>query len=267
MDWLKRAQSPITNKAWEHIDAKARDVLSTVLAGRRIVDVTDPMGLDFPAVGLGRLLVPDQQLVEDIDFGVHQVQPLAEPRARFDLNIWELDNVERGAADIDLATLVAAAERIARFEDTAILLGLEPASITGIDSASAHDTVALPLEPAGFLDALSHALLVLRRAGVTGPFSLVLGTAAYQFLATAVSGYPLLKQAEALIEGSVIETDLLTSGLLVSQRGGDFQLTLGQDFSIGYETHDTKTVRLFVTESFTFRVLGTEAIIKLVNAA
>lgn len=263
MDWLKRAQSPITGKAWKEIDAQGKDVLTTVLCGRRLVDVSEPKGLDFPAVGLGRLEIPSSQPMDGVELGVHRVQPMVEPRARFELNIWELDNIERGAKDIELAPLSVAAERIARLEDTAILKGLEAASITGLDTAVIHDVVGLPLEAEGFLDAVSKALLVLRRVGVEGPYALVLGADAYRFLASSPTGYPLLKQTESLIEGAVIETDLLSGGLLVSRRGGDFELTLGQDFAIGYETHDPKVVRLFITESFTFRVLGPEAVVKL----
>lgn len=267
MDWLKRAQSPITSRAWKEIDAQARHVLTTVLCSRRFVDVSAPKGLDFSAVGLGRLTLPEAQPMEGVELGVHRVQPMVEPRARFELNIWELDNIERGAKDIELAPMMVAAERIARLEDTATLIGLEAASIRGIETAAIHDAVELPLEPGGFLDAISKALLVLRRAAVEGPYALVLGAAAYRFLASYPTGYPLMKQAESLIEGAVIETDLITGGLLVSRRGGDFELTLGQDFSIGYETHDPKVVRLFITESFTFRVLAPEAVVKLGAAA
>lgn len=263
MDWLKRAHAPITSKAWDEIDANAKSVLKTVLRGRRIVDVEGPKGLDFPAVGLGRLVVPDEQPVEGIEFGVHSIQPMSEFRARFELNIWELDNVDRGAEDVELAPLLVAAERAAKFEDTAVLIGCAPAGITGLEGAAIHDVVKFPMESSGFLDAVSQALLVLQRASVEGPYALVLGAAPYRFLASSPMGYPMLKQVSRLIDGPVLESDLLSGGLLVSTRGGDFELTLGQDFSIGYETHDPKVVRMFIAESFTFRVLGPEAVVRL----
>jgi uncharacterized linocin/CFP29 family protein len=50
----------------------------------------------------------------------------------------------------------------------------------------------------------------------------------------------------------------------VSCRGGDAELVLGQDIAIGYEKHDSKTVRLYFGESFTFRVLAPEAVVPLV---
>ena len=46
-------------------------------------------------------------------------------------------------------------------------------------------------------------------------------------------------------------------------RGGDFELTVGQDFSIGYLGHTLQTVRLYLQESFTFRVLAAEAAVPL----
>ena len=47
-------------------------------------------------------------------------------------------------------------------------------------------------------------------------------------------------------------------------RGGDTDLVVGQDFSVGYLEHDARTVRLYVQETFTFRVLTPEAAVPLV---
>ena len=51
----------------------------------------------------------------------------------------------------------------------------------------------------------------------------------------------------------------LEGGLVVSTRGGDFELSVGQDFSIGYLEHNLETVRLYIEESFTFLVLTQQA--------
>jgi uncharacterized linocin/CFP29 family protein len=42
-------------------------------------------------------------------------------------------------------------------------------------------------------------------------------------------------------------------------RGGDFQLVVGRDMSIGYESHSATTVEFYIEESVTFRVLSPEA--------
>jgi uncharacterized linocin/CFP29 family protein len=51
--------------------------------------------------------------------------------------------------------------------------------------------------------------------------------------------------------------------VLLSTRGGDYELTVGQDLSIGYAVHDRENVELYLTESFTFRVLEEKAAIFL----
>jgi uncharacterized linocin/CFP29 family protein len=54
--------------------------------------------------------------------------------------------------------------------------------------------------------------------------------------------------------------------VLLSTRGGDYELTVGQDLSVGYAIHDRADVELFLTESFTFRVLEEKAAIFLKRA-
>jgi len=48
---------------------------------------------------------------------------------------------------------------------------------------------------------------------------------------------------------------------MITQRGGDIELILGQDLAIGYESHTAGKVTLFFTESFTFRVLEPAAVL------
>jgi len=44
MDILKRSLAPIFPAAWDEIDEQAKTVLKGVLAGRKVVDVTGPLG-------------------------------------------------------------------------------------------------------------------------------------------------------------------------------------------------------------------------------
>jgi uncharacterized linocin/CFP29 family protein len=54
--------------------------------------------------------------------------------------------------------------------------------------------------------------------------------------------------------------------VVISQRGGDFELVVGQDLSIGYLDHDRESVTLYLEESLTFRAAGPEAAIALAYA-
>ncbi|MFB0516988.1 MAG: family 1 encapsulin nanocompartment shell protein [Candidatus Neomarinimicrobiota bacterium] len=263
MDFLKRSLAPITEAAWEAIDDEARRVLSINLTARQVVDVAGPKGLDFAAVSLGRLEVPDKEAAAGVRYGIPQVQPLVELRASFELNIWELDNIERGAKDLDLSSLTEAARRLAHFEDQTVYCGFKPAKLPGLCEVSTHKPLSITNDARTYPERVSQAILLLRNAGVEGPYALVLGDAPYLALTAAGPNYPLLKTVEHLLDGPVIHTAVLKGGFLVSTRGGDLELTLGQDLAIGYETHDTKTVRLYLTESFTFQVLTPEAAVCL----
>jgi len=55
----------------------------------------------------------------------------------------------------------------------------------------------------------------------------------------------------------------IDGAVLLSHRGGDFQLSVGQDLSIGYQGYVNGVAHLFLTESFTFRVLERSAAIYL----
>jgi uncharacterized linocin/CFP29 family protein len=107
---------------------------------------------------------------------------------------------------------------------------------------------------------------VLRAAGVNGPYALALGIEAYDELnGDSEDGYPLRRRMQqSLPDVSLVWAPALLGGaVLLSTRGGDYELTVGQDLSIGYAVHDRTDVELYLTESFTFRVLEEKAAIFL----
>src|SRR5690606_24778482 len=155
------------------------------------------------------------------------------------LSLAELDNLARGALDIDLDPVADAAHQAARFEERAIHHGFAPAGIIGLREASEYPIIELgQASPGEILDAVSKALVVFHDAGVTGPHELVLGPGIYQDVLSDNSTYPLRKQLTMLVGRPPVYSPVLDkAGLLVSTRGGDFELTLGQDMSIGYDHH------------------------------
>ena len=263
MSVLRRHAAPLTPEAWPEIEDAVRDVLHPALAGRRVVDFDGPHGLDTAAVGLGRLDVPESSDSAPVGYGVHRVQPLVEIRARFELGLWELDNLARGARDVELGPAEKAARDLAAFEDSAIFNGFEPGSIEGLTRASAHEPVSLAFESEAFADAVAHARLTLTDHGIDGPYALVLGPESSRWMDSQASGYPLRMQIAEMIEGDIVYSPVVEGGVLLSRRGGDFEFTVGQDIALGYESHDTEVVRLFLTESFTFRVIEPAAAVVL----
>ncbi|UJR81172.1 family 1 encapsulin nanocompartment shell protein [Sandaracinus amylolyticus] len=261
MNLLKRELAPITPEAWGQIDAEARRVLNLHLAARKVVDFKGPLGWEKGAVNTGRLSTVDAPL-DHVSARVRVVLPLVELRTYFELPIDELDDASRGADDLDFKPLIEAAARIARAEDHAVFNGYPAAGIHGVIESSEHAPVSLA-HAHRLPFAVVEAKEVLRRAGVDGPYALVLGPRLYdETQAAAEDGYPIRSRVEPLID-SIVWAPALEHGALVSMRGGDFELTVGQDLSIGYASHDQGRVRLYLTESLTFRVLETTAAVPL----
>ncbi len=72
--------------------------------------------------------------------------------------------------------------------------------------------------------------------------------------------------AEAMAaDGPIVWAPGVDGAVVLSQRGEDFELTVGQDFAIGYLDHDAERVRLYIEESFTFWLLSPQAAIPLAH--
>ncbi len=264
MDLLKRSKAPITDEAWEQIDEEAKRVLELHLAGRKLVDFKCPYGWHKAGVNTGRLRRFDKDPVDGVSHAVRDYQPLTEIRSPIVLPILELDYAARGADDIDLDPVIDTAERIAHAEDGAIWHGLKDGRIHGIIPSSPHP----PIDVAGAHDwirAIVKAKEVLRLAGVNGPYALAAGIESYdELIGTGEDGYPLRRRIEETLETPIVWAPALQGGaVLLSTRGGDFELTVGQDLSVGYAYSTREEVELYITESFTFRVLEDKAAIFL----
>ena len=79
----------------------------------------------------------------------------------------------------------------------------------------------------------------------------------------AEDGYPIAKHLEKLVDSEVVWSQALEGGAVVTTRGGDFELDLGQDISIGYLAHDAQTVTLYLQETLTFQMQTAEAVVPI----
>lgn len=265
MNDLLRDLAPISTEAWAAIEEEARRTLKTMLAARKLVDFVGPLGWEASAISLGR----SERLKTDPHKGVEahlrQVRPLVELRIPFELSRDELEAVGRGADDPDLDPLRDAARAIALAEDKAIFHGYQAAGIGGIVAAATEARCALSEDYTEYLGVVAEALHKLRSAGVDGPYAIALGPRCYTGLhKTLVGGFPIIEHVRRLLDGPIIFAPGVDGAVVMSLRGGDFELTVGQDFSIGYVDHTAATVRLYLQESFTFRVLAPEAAVPLV---
>lgn len=263
MSIMKREFAPIDKDTLAEIDSLAAQILKTNLSARKFIDVGDPKGWDYAAEPLGRLYVPENQDKSTPRYGIHQILPLVEVRKSFKLNVWELDNLIRGAKDINLDALEEATQQMAAFEDNAIYNGFREGNIRGILENLEHEPISVSAEGNNFLAGINKAVTRFRNLGIEGPYVLVINPTLWEKLLTNFRGYPLKKHVSDITSGSVLFSSAFQGALLVSTRGGDFELILGEDFSIGYESHTKEEIELFISESFTFRIIEPKAIISL----
>ncbi|WP_329571455.1 family 1 encapsulin nanocompartment shell protein [Kitasatospora sp. NBC_01266] len=263
MNNLHRALAPISAEAWAEIEEEARRTFTLHLAGRRVVDLVGPAGPELAAVGSGRRReIP--ALVPGTEAHTRESRPVVDLRAPFTLSRRAVDDVERGAKDSDWQPVKDAARTIALAEDTAIFEGWSAAGISGVRAGSENPPLALPADVVDYPDAVSRALSTLRLAGVDGPYSLLLGADTYTAVnETSNHGYPVRQHLARVVTGEIIWAPALAGAVVVSTRGGDFELHLGQDLSIGYLGHDADSVRLYLQESLTFALYSPEAAVTL----
>ena len=267
MNNLHRELAPISAAAWASIEEEARRTFALHVAGRRIAGIPEPGGITLSAVGTGHL-TDTAPPAAGVTARLRQVQPLAELRASFSLARQAIDDVERGAQDPDWQPVKDAARTMAFAEDRAVFEGYPAAAITGIKPAATNPALSLPADVRGYPEAVSQAVTSLRLAGVGGPYSLLLSADAYtQVNETSDHGYPVRDHLARVIDGEVIWAPAIDGALLVSARGGDYELHLGQDLSIGYLAHDADHVELYFTESMTFLVHTAEAAVPLTAPA
>ena len=266
MNNLHRELAPISDAAWAQIEEEVARTFKRHIAGRRVVDMHGPAGTGLSAVGTGHLnkiATPGDGILAR----QREVQPLVELRVAFDLDRQAIDDVERGAKDSDWEPAKIAARRLAYAEDGAIFESYSAAGIVGVRQGSSNPAIALPSDVRAYPDAIAQGLSRLRLQGVNGPYAVLLDAGVYTALAeTSDQGYPVLEHVKRLVDGKIIWAPAIRGAFVVTTRGGDFDLHIGQDVSIGYWSHTDTEVTLYLQETFTFLMLTAEAAVALAPA-
>lgn len=266
MNNLYRELAPISDAAWADIEQEARRTFEQHVAARRVVDLAGPDGPTLASVNTGHLTEVDAP-ADGVIAHLRAAQPLVRLRVPFTVSRDDVDAVERGAQDADWQPVKDAAKQIAFAEDSLVFHGSGPAGILGLAPSSSNDSLPLPGDARNLPDTVAQGLRALRLAGVDGPYSLLLSADLYTAVAeTTDHGYPIRDHlARLLHDGEIIWAPALDGTLLVSTRGGDYELHLGQDLSIGYLSHDAERVELYLQESLTFLALTAESSVVLTS--
>ena len=181
--------------------------------------------------------------------------PLAELRADFAVARAELRDLDRGAVDLDLGAVDAAARQIAQAENVAVFHGWAAAGIVGITEAAQLSPIVAGKKFADYPKHVAKAVETLLAAGVSGPYGLALGPEGYTGVVetTENGGLIVFDHLREILGGPIVWAPGVLGAVVLSLRGGDFLFESGQDLSLGYDHHDADRVNLYLEESFTFR--------------
>jgi uncharacterized linocin/CFP29 family protein len=267
-DHLLRDLAPIPARAWQQIDGEARERLTPRLGGRRLADWVGTGGWRHDALSIGRtteLDGPPGAAIPGVRTRLRRLQPLAEFRVPFTVARAEVEDLQRGSSDPELDDLNRAAQASAEIENRIVFHGWPAAGITGITEASPYETKSLGSDPEKYPNAVARAVDELRCNGIAGPYALAIGPEGYTRIVetTEHGGYLLLEHLTRIMDGQVVWAPGVEGAVVVSARGGDFLLDVGQDLSVGYMGYDAENVQLYLEESLTFRVAEPDAGIAL----
>jgi uncharacterized linocin/CFP29 family protein len=263
MNNLHRELAPVSAAAWASIEEEAKRTFTLHLAGRRVAEVQGPDDAALAAVGTGHLSDIASPAPGVLAWS-RTAQPVIELRVPFAVKRRDVDDVERGAQDPDWQPVKDAARAMAFAEDRAVFEGYQAGGIAGIRQAASNPALTLPSDARQYPDTISEALTGLRLAGVSGPYALLLSADAYTAVSeTSDHGYPVKEHLSRLIDGQIIWAPAIDGAFVLSTRGGDFEMYLAQDLSIGYQSHDAESVHLYFIQALTFMVHTQEAVVPL----
>lgn len=264
MNHLLRSYAPISDAGWKEIDEEVQQRLVPGLAARRLVDFSGPAGWEHSSVDLGRVTTVDPP-APGLRAAQRRVLPLAELRADFTVSRAELRDLDRGAVDLDLASVDTAAKRMSEAENVAVFHGWSGAGIVGISGCCENAPISVGKKFADYPKHVAKAVETLLSAGVSGPYGLALGPDSYTGVVetTENGGLIVFDHLREVLGGPIVWAPGVVGAIVLSMRGGDFLFESGEDLSVGYEHHDAEKVYLYVEETFTFRVATPEAAVVL----
>jgi uncharacterized linocin/CFP29 family protein len=262
MNNLHRELAPISETAWSQIEEEAARTIKRHLAARRLVDVHGPNGSEFSAVGTGHVHAIDGP-ADGVRARQRDTRAVVELRVPFELDRTAIDDAERGAEDSDWQPVKDAAKQLAFAEDRLVFDGYAAAGIGGLREGTSNPALTLPTDVRDYPETIAQALSALRVAGVNGPYSVALSADAYTLVSeTRDHGYLVLEHIKRLIgDGEIVWAPAISGGFVLTTRGGDFDLHIGQDVSIGYLSHTDTSVHLYLEETLTFVLATSEAVV------
>ena len=227
MNHLLRELAPVPSAAWEQIDEEATRTLRHFLTACRLVDIDGPARVDQGVRHAWARRRRERRAGRASRDGCARCSRCSSTAPSSGWSAAELDAIDRGALDADLDPARDAARRLALAEDGAVFQGHRGGLIDGIADASPHEKIPISDDYRDYPNAVARAVAMLQTSGVAGPYSVALGPRCYTGVVetTEMGGYPVLEHLRLISGGPVLWAPGVDGAVVLSTRGGDFQLT------------------------------------------
>lgn len=280
VDYLLRAQAPLTAREWQTLDAAVVQVARRQLVARRFLTLVGPVGVGQQSLSVDRygtarggqiavLGVEEQDVVT-----VQQRRLAALPVLYRDFRLYwrDLETARQLGQPIDTTGAAIAAAAVADLEDRLILNGHSELGQEGF--LNAEGRLRLPLGEWGHIggafEAMVNAVQTLTGRGYPAPYTVVVPPPLYALLNRVYdnTGTLELEQIRSLAGGGVFMSPTLPANTAVVVAPGpeNMDLLVAQDMAVAFLETTSMDHNLRVLEILALRIKRPGAICVLGQA-
>ena len=264
MEFLNRVNAPFGNGVWSEIDSTLNEFLSKRLNIRGIVDFNE--NYDYNDDAISTKAINEVSNKKGLSISTREPIKMAEIKKVFSIPKSVIEDIKRGIEDYDDSSLANAANEFATVENDMILNGLKEANIQGIISNKEVPSLDVS-STKEILSGVAQSLGVFNKNFVDGNFKLIISNNTLASLYTQFfDGISVKTKIDDILgQGNIVVNKDIgdKKALLVSQRGGDFELFSGLDVSLGFEKETKDDIELFLIQTSAFRITGPEGAVLL----
>jgi len=267
MRYLPREDAPFSDLVWGMIDKAVIGAARSQLAGRRLLEITGPLGLGVRSVEQGERAVGGE-----VTFGsakaalsAANAQPIPLLHAEFAIPIRDVAAAEERGVQLELRQAVDAAVAAAHLEDSLIFEGHKELGIPGLLNVpgAAGSKVGDWGNVGQAAEDLIAAVNKLDAAGFPGPYAAALAPALYNalFLLYPQGNLTQLDHVRQFITAGLAKAPTLKSGGVVIAAGRQFAtIVMGQDMTAAFVGPAAEQYEFAILESLAPRVILPQAV-------
>lgn len=251
MSYLMREDIDFSEDQWGAIDKLVVNTASTVLIGRKFLDLYGPLGAG----------------IQNLDAGNGSVKKFSEIHSDFTIEWQELESAKRLGIPLSLSQVAKAASECAIQEDTTIILGDEENGSEGLLTAQGVKKIKMQnwKEGENAFEDIAAGLQEMIEARTYGSKVLLVSPDIYAELSRIQPGTGLVESARIreLIDGKIFQSPVMPkqTAALIATGIQNMDIAIGQDLITGYLGATELNHEFRILETILLRIKNKNAIV------